>query len=256
MRLNAFGISDIGLNRSNNEDVLASLPEIGFFVLADGMGGHQAGEVAAREAVNFLCDQMRSLQGREGISLRQALHHAIEQANRRVYEMSRQSEALSGMGTTLCCVVWTSAMVIYAHIGDSRIYRLKNRKLELLTKDHSFFAKWLETGKLAETCETPYPYKHVITRALGTTTKPKPEIAIAEHEMGDLYFLCTDGLSDVLTLVEMEAIINRSHTIEEACKNLIERAKIRGSSDNITLLMVRSEPLYTERDSRIGFGLM
>jgi len=241
MRLKSFGLSDIGLQRPNNEDVWASLPEIGFFALADGMGGHKGGEVAAKEAIDFLLHSARSIKCTDCMELLIEMRHAIEKANRRIYHMGQKSEELTGMGTTLCCLFWTDAFVVYAHIGDSRIYRLRKKKLELLTQDHSLLAKWLATSKLAEECETPFPYKNVITRALGTAHRAKPEIAVAPHEFNDLYFLCSDGLHDVLSLKEMESLVNASDDLETSCKNLIDMAKFKGSSDNITLLMIQSD---------------
>jgi protein phosphatase len=241
MLLKSFGISDIGLNRPNNEDVWAALPEIGFFALADGMGGHSAGEIAAKEAIESLLSSVKEIKNTSCMDLIIEMRCAIQKANRSVYQMGQKSKDLYGMGTTLCCLIWTPECIVYAHIGDSRIYRLRNKKLELLTRDHSLLAKWLATGKLAEECATPFPYKNVITRAIGTTRKAKPEIAVASHEIGDLYILCTDGLHDVLNLNEMEEIMNRSVDLDIASNQLIEAAKLKGSSDNITLLIIQSE---------------
>ncbi|HSX37539.1 MAG TPA: protein phosphatase 2C domain-containing protein [Chlamydiales bacterium] len=240
MRLRSFGLSDIGLTRAENEDVWAALPDIGFFALADGMGGHKGGAVAANEAIDFLIASISAIEYANSKELIIQVRQAIEKANRWIYQMSLRSTKLSGMGTTLCCLIWTDDFVAYAHIGDSRVYRLRERKLELLTQDHSLFTKWLATGKLAQQCETPFPYKHVITRALGTGNKVKPEIAIAPHETSDLYFLSSDGLHDVLSLQEMEDTINQSNSLENSCKNLINLAKFKGSSDNITLVMIQS----------------
>lgn len=239
MKFLSFGLSDIGTSRPNNEDVWIALPEFGFFALADGMGGPQAGEIAAKEVILSLSDSISKIKNHSSMELIIELRHAIEKANQLIYQMGKEVDGLSGMGTTLCCLLWTPEVIVYAHVGDSRIYRLRNKKLELLTQDHSLFAKWLATGKLAEECETPYPYKNVITRAVGTSAKAKPEIAVSAHEPGDLYFLCSDGLSDVLSLQEIEKILNRSDKMELSCKNLIERAKIKGSCDNITLLMIQ-----------------
>ncbi len=241
MILKSFGLSDIGLSRPNNEDVWAALPEIGFFALADGMGGHQAGEIAAKEALENLCQSAIEIKCTDCVELIIELRHAIEKANQWVYRLGKKSDSLNGMGTTLCCLLWTQDLVVYAHVGDSRIYRLRDQKLELLTRDHSLMAKWLSTGKLAEECETPFPYKNVITRAIGTASRANPEIAVSSHKHGDLYFLCTDGLSDVLKLEEMEKILIRSPDLEFAVRRLIQKAKFNGSSDNITLLMIQSE---------------
>ncbi len=238
MKLSAFGLSDIGISRTNNEDVWVAYPEIGYFALADGMGGHKAGEVAAKEAIEHLSNSIKKIQNRDPLNWMVELRHAIEKANQWVFRLGKKNGSFAGMGTTLCCLIWTQDAVIYAHVGDSRIYRLRNRKLELLTQDHSLFAKWLEFGKESH---TPFPYKNVITRAVGSAARANPEIAISSYQPGDLFFLCTDGLSDVLSLHDIEIIINESPDLEAAAKKLIQKAKIKGSSDNITLVIVESE---------------
>jgi protein phosphatase len=245
-KLSSFGLSDIGVSRPNNEDVWVACPEIGFFALADGMGGHQAGEVAAKEALDHLTASVKALRWRDPIDLVVELRSAIEKANQWVYRMGKKSETLTGMGTTLCCLIWSPEAVIYAHVGDSRIYRLRDKRLELLTRDHSLFAKWLQSGRLAEECETPFPYKNVITRAVGTAPRANPEIALSAAQPDDLFFLCTDGLSDVLSLFDIEKIINDSSDLKAASQKLIQEAKNNGSSDNITILMVQSEKADAE----------
>ena len=240
-RLKAFGLSDIGMVRQNNEDEWVALPELGLFALADGMGGHKAGDVAAQEAIRSLCSFVREIDTSDCVELIIELRHAIEKTNQKIFSMGQSHERYSGMGTTLCCVVWKESALIYAHVGDSRIYRCRGGKLEQLTRDHSLFAKWLETGKLAEECETPFPYKNVITRAIGTGKRANPEIAITTHVQGDFYILCSDGLTDVLTAEEMERIIAHSPDLQELAKRLIERAKIKGGCDNMTVLMVQED---------------
>ncbi len=243
MNLYSFGLSDIGLSRSNNEDVWVAMPEIGFFALADGMGGHQAGEIAAREAIDHLSSSVKKIKGGNCLEITIELRHAIEKANQWVYRLGKKTDTLSGMGTTLCCLIWSEEAVVYAHVGDSRIYLYRDRKLELLTQDHSLFAKWLKIGKKSQ---TPFPYKNVITRAVGTASRANPEIAAVPHQPGDLFFLCTDGLSDVLSIKDMEKTIRASSDLENTSKRLIQRAKIKGSSDNITILMVQSEKSCAE----------
>jgi protein phosphatase len=168
------------------------------------------------------------------------LRDAIEKANRHVHNLGNKDPNYYGMGTTLCCLLWTESFTLYAHIGDSRIYRLRDQELRLLTEDHSLWAQWLATGKLAEESVTPYPYKNVITRALGTKHTAYPEISIATHQHQDLYLLCSDGLSDVLSLPEMETILCSNSSLQKAAETLITTAKIKGSSDNMTALIVRS----------------
>ena len=145
-KIAAVGISDIGRVRQNNEDVWGEIPEHHFFVLADGMGGHQAGEVAAREAIDHLSKSAKKIRSRDRLELMIELRHAIEKANQWVYRLGKKTDSLNGMGTTLCCLIWSEDMVVYAHVGDSRVYRYRDKKLELLTQDHSLLAKWLKIG--------------------------------------------------------------------------------------------------------------
>lgn len=239
-KLKAVGISDIGSKRENNEDVWISLPEAGFFAIADGMGGHNAGEIAAKETIDYLAHSIDDFKKSDVMEVIIEMRHAIEKASRHVHAMGSKEQMCQGMGTTLCCLIWMPKAIVYAHVGDSRIYRLRDKKLTLLTQDHSLLAKWLATGKMAEECSTSYPYKHVITRSIGSASKANPEIAVASHEEGDLFFLCTDGLSDSLSLKEMENLLNETPDLQKAALVLIERAKIKGGSDNMTVVMIQS----------------
>lgn len=247
MRLKAYGLSDIGRCRQSNQDEWIALPEIGFFALADGMGGQKAGDIAAKETIRHLSHLAQDIQTTDCVELIIELRHAIEKTNAQVFQMGRRNESLSGMGTTLCCILWRKNAIIYAHAGDSRVYRCRKGKLEQLTQDHSLLAKWLATGKLAEECETPFPYKNVITRAIGTSKKANAEIAFTTHLPGDIYFLCSDGISDVLSLQEMEKIIASTPSLKELVNKLIEKAKNKGGSDNMTILMIEEDGEYLPR---------
>lgn len=238
MNFQALGKTDIGGIRTNNEDVWVALPQIGFFAIADGMGGHNAGEIAAQKAIDYLVAKIEQIREFDIMEQIIELRCLIEKASQHVHLLSSSSPEYQGMGTTLCCLLWTPQAIIYAHVGDSRIYRFRNNKLSLLTQDHSLFAKWLQTGKLAESCATPFPYKHVITRSMGGSGKANPEIAVANYQDGDLFFLCSDGLTDSMTLEEMEEILQSEKNLDFAASLLIEKAKIKGSSDNMTIVMV------------------
>ena len=158
-RISSYGGTDIGLVRQNNEDVWAQLPSIGLYLLADGMGGHQAGEVAATETVNALARifKKRKANGElaaqtpdETLSL---LKRAIIYVNGRVYKMGRAQEDLKGMGTTLCCLLFLDEHLIFAHVGDSRIYRLRENHLEQLTKDHSLLCDLVDGADIKQTSD-------------------------------------------------------------------------------------------------------
>lgn len=232
----AFGLSDIGLVRQNNEDVWAELPDIRFFVLADGMGGHQAGEIAAREAVNALCgivEKKFKAHHRHPLSLLDAqaiIQRAIEQVNSHVYKMGRADDELRGMGTTLCCIYFHEKGVVYAHVGDSRIYRWREKKLTQLTKDHSLLRELVDLGQLSEHQAGDFLYKNIITKAVGTEPKVEPSVHTTEVVPHDIYLICSDGLSDLLTLQQIEKIINKTHSLQDCAKELIKSAKAEGGA--------------------------
>ncbi len=236
MTFRFYGISDIGLNRPTNQDYWSALPDVGFFALADGMGGRKGGEIAAREAIESLGESIRQLlpSSDKEKSLSEELLRAIEQANLWVYKMGCDILPLAGMGTTLACLLWTPECVYCAHVGDSRIYRLRKNKLELLTQDHSLFTRWVIKKKMAG----PSPPKNIITRAIGTKGRANPELTTLAPDPNDLFLLCSDGLSDFVSLLELESILNASQNLESSVRSMIQRAKNNGSSDNITALII------------------
>ncbi|HSW86012.1 MAG TPA: Stp1/IreP family PP2C-type Ser/Thr phosphatase [Rhabdochlamydiaceae bacterium] len=243
-KLKSYGISDIGLIRQNNEDVWSSIPECNFFALADGMGGHKAGEVAAKEAISKLCEsfsQKFSLStGKSATShISNLLNQAIKEANAWVYNMASQNESFQGMGTTLCCFLLYEQTLIYAHVGDSRIYRFRDGVLKQLTVDHSLRSELIATGQLDEGTASLFPYKNIITRAIGTSPQVEPDIDACSVEPEDIYFLCSDGLTDYVTINEMHVILSQAKTIKEASEAFVNVAKEKGGNDNITVVMIK-----------------
>jgi PPM family protein phosphatase len=236
--IESFGLSDIGVSRSNNEDVFAILAEEHFYVLADGMGGHLAGEVAAKEAVLHLCDSIEKFLRKDPFpSLRDARLHLFEafsEANAWIRSLSDEHSHFNGMGTTVCCLWVIGKELLYAHIGDSRIYRLRSHKVEQLTQDHTTRQKFYIPGKGEF-------YKNVLTKALGISFLAEPEIHQTTFEPGDVYILSTDGLHEALSDRQLETILRHHPNLKEAAIELIEAAKKEGSTDNITLILVRHE---------------
>lgn len=237
--LSCYGISDQGMYRKSNEDAWITKPELGFFAIADGMGGHNAGEVASKLTIESLSKSLEKIKRKKTLELILELRSAIEESNKLVFQKSQEDPEFTGMGTTLCCLLLLDKKLIMAHVGDSRIYRFRNGKLSLLTQDHSLHSKWLSTGALAQNCKTPYPYKHVITRSIGKLRKANPEIALATHEKNDLYLLLTDGLTDYLDHFEIEQILQEDGSLEKCSKELIRMAKVKGSSDNMTVVITK-----------------
>lgn len=251
----AYGITDIGLVRQNNEDCWAQVPELKFYVLADGMGGHRAGEVASREAVKALCEHFRQTIAIAGPNLSIDEAHglvqlSIEHANQSVYDLSKTDPELQGMGTTICCLYCHSKGIIYAHVGDSRIYRLHNHKLEQLTKDHSLLRELVDMGQIDEYTAEDFLYKNIITKAVGTERSIDPSVHICDIKNHDIFFMCSDGLSDMLTLKEMEKIVLENPSIESAAKILVDQAKAKGGLDNITVVIIKIDELNEKSLSR------
>lgn len=243
VELESFGISDTGLVRQNNEDVFAELPDPPLFVLADGMGGHQAGEIAAREAVMSLCQFIHEKFSKDKAYSNSALIalvlEGIQGANAWVYHLATKEEHLDGMGTTLCSLLFYQQTIIYAHVGDSRIYRFRQHRLEKLTQDHSLRSERMNKGQLHPFLSASNSYKNIITRAIGTNGHVQPDLAAASILSEDIYFLCSDGLTDSLSDQEMTTIIETSNTIKQACQQLVHRAKAKGGTDNITIVMIK-----------------
>jgi len=232
----SFAITDIGNMRKKNEDVFRILKDCNFFSIADGMGGHKAGDIAAKEASDHLC-YLFSRTIHKKAQVDQIIRHirlAIKEANFRVYNLSLSNQDLSGMGTTLCLLhINTSA--IFAHIGDSRIYHLHKGNLIQLTKDHSLINKLKDQNRDFD----EKIHKNIITKALGTHLIVEPSIDQAEFDNGDIFLLCTDGLSDYISDIQLKKILKSDSSLENLCENLIKEAKKNGSCDNITALAIK-----------------
>lgn len=241
LKIVSFGLTDIGPIRQKNEDFWVELPQDGFYALADGMGGHKAGEVAAKETVenvclDFLNHQIKTSLDIEQISLE--LLKAIQNANKKIYDLSQDHPPYRGMGTTLCCLYFKENTAIYAHVGDSRIYLYRKKKLKQLTDDHSLINELIAAGHMEIDEPFPLPYKNIITKAIGPRVKVEPEIATIPVKKGDLFILCSDGLSDFVSKEKMALVLEKPISMEEKVKNLINLAKERKSKDNITLIMI------------------
>lgn len=240
--VSSCGISDIGSLRTNNEDVFATLADQKFFVLADGMGGHLAGEVAAREAAFTLCELVeRKLKGKKKSFLNTIdfFDETIRSVNAHVFKLGKSSNELRGMGTTLCTFYVHDEGVIYGHVGDSRIYRFREGELKLLTKDHSLLRELIDKGQIREENASEFQYKNIITRAIGTEAFVEPSIAGEIPEDKDIYLLCSDGLSDLLNKKELELILKSSTSLSEAAGIAITMAKEKGGYDNVTILLIQ-----------------
>jgi PPM family protein phosphatase len=230
-------LSDVGVERSNNEDTAAVDLELGLFLVADGMGGHAAGEVASRVAVEATIAALRkrprpSRARDHGDALLQALHDANDAVVREADE-----RGTFGMGTTLSVVALRRRTAIVAHVGDSRVYSVTRRKMRQLTNDHTLVQAMVQSGVLTAEQAQTHPDKHVLTQAIGTMGALEPQVMQARIPARGRLLLCTDGLHDALT-PEQIAELARRPDLDDAARALVERANALGGHDNVTVLLV------------------
>ncbi len=250
MEYSAVAKTDIGRKRDGNEDSFCVAPGLGLFVVADGMGGHAAGEVASQLAVRTIQEWMAKYLSAEGVDMvgppvttcsRKAnfLLSSIRQANRIIFDAARGRREYAGMGTTVASVLAVSDRVALAHVGDSRIYRIRDDGIVQLSRDHSLVQQQVERGVISPQEAHGSQYRHLITRALGLQESVEVELAEQPALPGDVLLLCSDGLSDLVEDEEMLAIVQEHRDdLEKACRALVDRANYKGGDDNITALLI------------------
>lgn len=243
--IETFGLSDVGCIRELNEDCFCihgfeDGNERGFCILADGMGGHNAGEVASQSAVKFIAERLKGvLDAPADAEIPAELTDAIERANDKVYRMSAESTAHSGMGTTVVAAYIDGGAVYVANVGDSRAYVVKSDGMDQITTDHSVVEELVKSGTITHEEARVHPQRNIITRAVGTEPSIRTDVFECECSSGDVLLLCSDGLSTMLKDDEIEAIIKREETLEKTVCNLVDAAKERGGLDNITVICIR-----------------
>ena len=223
-----------GLKRATNQDrVFGEAP---LFVVADGMGGHHGGEVAAGLAIETFRERAQLCSESEPGD---ALRTLVADANERIYTRARREAGLTGMGTTLTAALVHDDAVTIAQVGDSRAYRLRAGHLEQLTEDHSLVAELLKIGALTEEEAEHHPQRSLVTRAVGTKETVEADVTTHQAEDGDIYVLCSDGLSKMVPNSELREIVLLGKGLEETAEKLIESANARGGEDNITVCLFR-----------------
>ncbi len=235
--------TDTGLIREHNEDSLDSAPELGLAVLADGMGGYEAGEVASEIAVRQVMERLKR-SGTEKLKnrkeAREILARAVTAANLAILDYARRHPEYRGMGTTLVAAARAGATLTLAHVGDSRAYRWRQHRLEQLTRDHSVLQELLENKLCTPEQARFYPNRNLVTRALGVQEDMDVDIRQVMARPGDVYLLCSDGLSDMLEDREIAGLLLHSQAnLKEAANQLIGAANRRGGADNISVILLR-----------------
>jgi PPM family protein phosphatase len=242
LRWEAAGASDVGRVRQGNEDAFMVDVERGVFVVADGMGGHVAGEIASALAAEAVGGTLREGvdRGMQADALAEAMVASFAAADRAIGEHVRANPHTDGMGTTLtACVVCDDGRYRLGHIGDSRAYRMRGGELVQLTRDHTWVQREVDAGRLRPAAARSHHLSHVVTHALGVETASEPELLAGTLAAGDLLLLTTDGLTNMLPDDEILAFLAEPAAVEETVHALIRAANDRGGPDNVTAVLVR-----------------
>lgn len=240
--------TDIGRVRPHNEDALSVSPICGLAVLADGMGGYQAGEVASEMAVTLLKSQIEALLSNpsqptpRGAELHLAITQCIQATNNAIFETSLHQPHCAGMGTTLVLTLFVDDRVVVAHVGDSRVYRYRAGCLEQLTRDHSFLQEQIDAGLITPAQARVSDQKNLVTRAVGVDPLTEPELHEYALQADDLYLLCSDGLTDMVDDPDIVTILATNKPLEAQARQLIAAANQEGGRDNISALLVKVSP--------------
>jgi serine/threonine protein phosphatase PrpC len=257
MRLICAGLTDVGMAREHNEDSFYLSQDEALCIVADGMGGHRSGEVASRMAVEQIVAFYQETQGGKDLDedfsiwpfRRKRPEHreekrllaSVTRANRVINTEAKNNEDYRGMGTTIVGMYFLEEGLYTAHVGDSRAYRLRDGALEQLTEDHSLANEYVRMGILKKSDIGHFPYKNVITRAVGLAETVEVETRFYQHQPNDIYILCSDGLSDPLRDEDIARIITAANgDLEAACRELITEANRNGGPDNITAVLAQT----------------
>lgn len=241
VRYAAAAVTDRGRKRPSNEDAFGFSVEAGVYVVCDGMGGAAAGEIASSLAVDEVLRLLKSRKQENETELPAAAESAVTAANEAIFSRAQRNHRLNGMGTTLVVMTTQEQHVWILNIGDSRCYLMRKGKLEQLTQDHSLVEEQVRLGRMTPREALHSPLKNVITRALGTQSQVRPDVFKLEAEPGDIFLLCSDGLTRELPDDAIEALLNCDLQLDALAARLVEAAKKAGGHDNITCMLVRAE---------------
>lgn len=237
MKSTSFAITDIGMKRKVNQDAFLKDEEAGLFLVADGMGGHRGGEVASQLAVQIIrefCEENKALPPAERLNL--AVNASCEQ----IFKKAAQNEDLHGMGTTILALLIENGEACLGQVGDSRGYLMSEGKLWQITEDHSLLNEELRSGRITPNQAQNYQFKNVITRSVGYESRVAVDVYKRVLRPGDTFLLCTDGLSGLVQIEEIERELGKNG-VEQGLRNLVDLANSRGGDDNITALACQVE---------------
>ena len=248
----AFGLTDTGKIRSHNQDCFFIAPQKKLYIVADGMGGHNAGEIASFQAVKVLADFFLSGEDRGSLknldSPASKLIAGFLEAHQKVIEMARKNDRYAGMGCTMTAVLVTGTTLHFCHVGDARVYFLNKDGLHRLTLDHSLVMELVRSGQMTIANARRSPIRNRLSQAVGAPSIIKPEYGCSPLNPGDKVLLCTDGLWDMLQDNEILDVLKEDGSPETLCRQLIEKALDRGGRDNVTVIVINfiKSDMYTK----------
>ncbi len=236
-------ISDVGKIRENNQDVFYASRDLQFplFMVADGMGGHKAGEVASSMARNII--EQNFLKAKDELLnediIIKLIKESIEEANIKIYLKSLEDDKYKGMGTTITLAYIFKDKICIGHVGDSRAYLIKEGEIYQITEDHSFVNELLKTGSITKEEAKIHPKRNMITRAVGSSSIIEMDLIMKERNKNDILLLCSDGLSNMLKEFEIRDVFMGENDIQKACETLVTMANNKGGFDNITIVAIK-----------------
>jgi protein phosphatase len=240
-----YGLTDVGRVRTNNEDALSFNEDLGVMVLADGMGGYNAGEVASSMAVAFVGSELARwmIEARHRLSpthISHGIRWCVDRANQSIVNTASNNQQYYGMGTTVVVGVFYEDCLILGHVGDSRCYRFRAGTLTQLTRDHSLLQEQIDAGFLTVEQAATAPGKNLLTRALGADGPIQVELREHQVQDGDVYLMCSDGLTDMLSDNLIGATLQMYEFLPEMATELVKRANLAGGRDNIAVLLAKA----------------
>lgn len=242
MKIRAFGLTDVGRRRESNEDAFLLEPGRGVYAVADGMGGHAAGEIASGLAIDTLREVLRrDSAAKDGMTVDEAadwLRGAVVEANRRICDSIRLHEERRGMGTTVVALVHSGRDAVVGHVGDSRLYLLRGDELVRVTSDHSWVNEQVKLGLMNDDTAQRHPMRNIVTRALGSRPDVLVDLATVEVQSEDTFLLCSDGLNTMLSDEQIRDLLaGHRNEPEKACRELVGAANQHGGEDNVTVVV-------------------
>lgn len=252
LKISIHGISDVGMSREHNEDSISWDNDLGLVMLADGMGGHNAGEVASEMAVTSIRDALLDVLTPEMIATKvikcpDAVRESVVYANEEIYEQAQNRVECAGMGTTVVLTLFHENHITFANVGDSRIYRIRNGELQQITQDHSLVQEMVDNGYLSEEEAMISTSRNLITRALGISPDVEVDVATEELDEDDIFLLCSDGLTDMVSDPEiLETILKCSPNMDDCLKQLVSLANEAGGNDNISIILITLHESFSD----------